>query len=296
MKDYQIITDACCDMEPDLLEKYQIAVIPMEVRMNSGEVFLHYPDFRNYSPTDFYKKISDGVISQTSQITPAQFIDFFTPILDEGKDILYISLSSGLSGTYSSALSSISILKEEYPERLICCVDSLGGSGGQGMITLKAAQNRDSGMGLEENASWLTEHRLEAAYYFTVGSLDTLRRGGRVSAASAMIGTALNIKPILFINDEGKLIVHRKVRGRKPSLKMLLELTLKTIQNSEEQTVFISHANCHSEALEFRELVKESIPCKDVIITRVGPVIGSHTGPDLMCLFSWGKGRIPKSV
>ncbi|MDD2354896.1 MAG: DegV family protein [Lachnospiraceae bacterium] len=293
MRDYQIITDATCDMNQDLLDKNNILVIPMDVKMTDGEEFLHYPDFRNYSSEAFYAKIKSGVMASTTQITPSKYIDFFSPVLDSGKDILYICFSSGMSGTWESSMLAANVLAEKYEGQRVVSIDSLCACGGEGVFALKAAENKQNGMDIDENAKWLTENRLKLAHYFTVDSLDCLKRGGRISKATAIIGTALDIKPILYVNDEGKLVVYKKVRGRKTSLHYMITLTKETIVDPESQTLYITQADCADEAEEFRKEVMREIPCKDVVITKVGPVVGTHTGPDHVCLFSWGTGRIP---
>lgn len=290
MAEYQIFTDATCDMNVDILDDHHIEVLPMEVTMDDGNSFLHFPDFRNYAADIFYKKLAEGVLAHTSQITPPKFIEAFHPYLEKGIDILYVAFSSGLSNTYQSALLARNELCEEFPERKIIVIDSLAASTGEGIFALRAADNQAAGMTIEENAQWLEAHKMEPMHYFTVGDLFFLHKGGRVSAGTAIVGSALNIKPVMYVDAAGKLIVKTKAHGRKASLRKLYDLTRQTLVNGEEQTIFVAHTDCLPEAENVAALIRQNIPCKDVVITRVGPVVGTHTGPSLMCIFSWGNG------
>lgn len=295
MQNYQIVTDATCDMDIEVLNRYHIKVIPMEIAMDDGRSFLHYPDFRNFSAHDFYAELEKGTYSVSSQITPQQYFDFFTPILESGTDILYICFSSGLSGTCQSAMSARLELLERFPERRLAMIDSLCACTGEGVLAVQGGINqRELGMSLEENTRWLEENKLRVAHYFTVSDLFLLHRGGRVSAATAVVGTALNIKPMLIVNDEGTLAVSGKVRGRKAAIRKLVEMTMQTIENPQEQTLYIGQADCMEDALYLKELVEKQIPCKEVVISGIGPVIGTHTGPSHLCLISFGTGRSPK--
>lgn len=294
MSTYQVITDATCDMNIDILNEHHIEVIPMEVAMDDGRIFLHYPDFRNFAAKDFYDELRKGNLSHSTQITPQKYIEFFTPFLEKGIDVLYVCFSSGLSNTYQSACLAVMELREAFPERKIELIDSLCACGGEGVFAVQAAINQENGMSIEENAKWLEENKLRLAHYFTVGDLFYLQKGGRLSTASAILGSALQIKPILIVDEEGHLPVIDKTRGRKASLKRLIALTEKTIENPEEQTIYISHTDCYEDALALKEMVLEKIPCKGVVITTVGPVVGTHTGPTHLCIFSWGSGRRPQ--
>lgn len=294
MADYQLVTDATCDMNLDILDRYHIRVIPMEVTMDDGRSFLHYPDFRNFSAKDFYRELDKGNYSKSSQVTPQQFVEYFTPILASGSDILYVCFSSGLSGTYQSALLARGELLERFPEREIKIIDSLCACTGEGVLAVQSGVNKyELGMDLSSNAAWLEEHKLRIAHFFTVGDLLLLHKGGRVGAATAVVGTMLSIKPMLIVDEAGKLAVTDKVRGRKASIQKLLDMTMETIQSPEEQTVYIGHADCMDDAMYLKKLVEEKLPCKEVVITGIGPVVGTHTGPSHLCLISCGSGRRP---
>lgn len=296
MVDYQIVTDATCDIAIEVLNRYHIEVIPMEIVMDDGRKFLHYPDFRNFSAHDFYMELEKGNYSVSSQITPQGFLDFFTPILESSTDILYVCFSSGLSGTYQSALLARRELLDRFPERKIAVIDSLCACTGEGLLAVQGGVNQSElGMSLEENANWLEEHKLRISHFFTVSDLFFLRKGGRVSSAVALAGTALGIKPILIVDENGTIVMSGKVRGRKAAIQRLVEMTLQTIERSQEQILYIGQAYCMEDALYLKELVEEQIPCKEVVISGIGPVIGTHTGPSQLCLVGFGTGRMPKT-
>lgn len=294
MDQYKIVTDATCDMNQDILEKYDIDVIPMVVTMDDGRQFLHYPDFRNFAVDEFYKELEKGNLAHTSQISPAEYESFFTPYLEKGVDLLYVCFSSGLSSTYDNAVAEAAKLLEKYPGRRLRVVDSLCACGGEGVLAVRAGLNKEAGMSLEENAEWLENNRLRLAHYFTVSDLFYLHKGGRVSKTAAVVGTALQVKPMLYVDDLGKLVVYGPVRGQRRSYQKLLEYTQKSIQHPEEQILYISTSMMVEESRQLREQILKTIPCQDVIITRVGPVVGTHTGPTIVCLFSFGSGRVPQ--
>ena len=183
---------------------------------------------------------------------------------------------------------------ERFPEREIKIIDSLCACTGEGVLAVQSGVNKyELGMDLSSNAAWLEEHKLRIAHFFTVGDLLLLHKGGRVGAATAVVGTMLSIKPMLIVDEAGKLAVTDKVRGRKASIQKLLDMTMETIQSPEEQTVYIGHADCMDDAMYLKKLVEEKLPCKEVVITGIGPVVGTHTGPSHLCLISCGSGRRP---
>lgn len=291
MKDYTIVTDATCDMNLDLLEEHHILVIPMEIAFDDGRTFLHYPDFRNLEAKAFYEELRKGHTTSSTQITPSTYLNFFTPLLEEGKDILYICFSSGLSNTYESSVLAVNQLKEQFPNQRIETIDSLCASGGEGVFAIQAALNKEAGMEMEENIIWLKGNRLRLSHYFTVDELSYLHRGGRVSMATAVVGNALNIKPILYVDEQGKLKMLTTAHGHKSSIKKLLTFTEESIEDANDQVIYISQADCMEDAETLKEMILEKIPCRDVVITTVGPVVGTHTGPSLLCVFSFGKER-----
>jgi DegV family protein with EDD domain len=246
------------------------------------------------SPTLFYEKVRNGQGSTTTLINSQHFSDVFTTILEKGMDILYIAFSSALSGTYQSSLLARSELVERFPDRQITVVDSLCASLGQGLLIFQAVQRRNQGWTLEALTAWLEENKQHVVHWFTVDDLNHLRRGGRVSATAALLGTILSIKPVLHVNDQGKLIPVEKVKSRKRALRSLVDRMGETVIEPMQQTVFISHGDSLADAEAVAAMVKERFQVKDVIINYVGPVIGSHSGPGTIALFYMGKTRSPE--
>ncbi len=287
MNQYVIVSDATCDLPAALTEQLEIVVIPMEFTM-SGKVYRHFPDAREMSFHTFYERTKNGEMSVTSQINSITYEKYFCPILEQGKDILYIAFSSNLSGTYQASRISADDLMERYPGRKIVCIDSKAASVGEGMLVYYAARKKREGFGLEELAQWVEINRDHMCHWFTVDDLNHLKRGGRVSAVSAVVGTALGIKPVLHVDKEGKLLPVANVRGRKKSLEALVDHMVKTCVHPEDQTVFIGHGD-DMEAAEFlKSLVQEKFSVKEIIISDMGPVIGSHTGCGIAALFFIG--------
>lgn len=290
MRNYVIVTEATTDLPDEIVKDLDIRVIPMAFELN-GRSYYNYLDERELDIHEFYEALRKGEKSVTSLINTEVFMDFFEPILKEGYDILYIAFSSGLSGTYNASLLAIDDLKEMYPESKILAVDSKCASIGEGLLVYSAALKKEAGYTIENLYQWLNDNILKLCHWFTVDDLNHLKRGGRVSAISAAIGTALNVKPVLHVDNEGKLIPIEKVRGRKKSLIALADRMLQTCTNPEEQTIFIGHGDTLEDAEYLAELIKERMNVKDVIINPIGPVIGSHSGPGTIALFFFGTER-----
>ena len=290
MQNYVIITDSTADLPKSIIDELAIKVIPLEY-MIGDETFTDVAGDDDKAIKELYAKMRNGERSTTSQITLQRFLDIFSEILKEGKDILYIGFSSGLSGTVGQALLATKELKEEYPDRKIIAIDTLAASLGEGMLVYYAAKMKNEGKSLDEVANWLETNKLRLAHWFTVDDLNFLKRGGRVSPAVALIGTMLGIKPVMHVDDEGHLIPVTKVRGRKASLDELVNRAAKTIEGAENQTVFICHGDCIEDAEYVAKRAKEVLGVKEVIIGYTGPVIGSHSGPGTMALFTLGKNR-----
>ncbi len=287
MRDYAIITDVTSDLSATLLEKLNIISIPMEFTVNN-QSFTHYADARNFSYQDFYSNLRAGKTAKTTQINMATFASYFEQIIESGKDILYIGFSSALSGTYQASMIAANELMEKYPECSIRCVDSFGASLGEGLLVYTAAHKKGEGLTLEELYQWALDQRHHVCHWFTVDDLNHLKRGGRISAASAVLGSALSIKPVLHVNPAGQLIPVDKVRGRKKALKSLVDHMLRTCVAPENQTVFIGHGDCFDDAQIVATLIREHLPVKDIIIDYIGPVIGAHSGPGTVALFYFG--------
>lgn len=290
MRDYVIITDSTTDLTEELINELDITVIPMEFNID-GKSYLNYSDERDISYKEFYDFLRNGKNSTTSLINTATFTELFEPILEDGKDILYIAFSSGLSGTYNSSCIAAQMLSEKYTDSKIYTVDSLSASMGEGLLVYHAAKKKKEGMNIDELKDWVENNKLNLCHWFTVDDLHHLKRGGRLSSAAAIVGTMLNIKPVLNVDNEGYLIPVEKVRGRKLSITAMLKMMEKTAINPEEQTIFISHGDCLEEAEFLANLVKEKLNVKDIKMNYIGPVIGSHSGPGTIALFFLGTER-----
>ena len=290
MSQFVILTDSCADLPAELVERLGVKVLPLSYNMD-GKTVYNYPDNREMDPHEFYELLRSGKTAVTSAVNVAQFAEAMEPCLQEGKDVLVLAFSSGLSTTYNSAVIAGDDLREKYPERKIYVVDTLCASMGQGLLVYLAAKEREKGSGIEEVRDWAEANKLSIAHQFTVNDLHFLKRGGRVSATTAVVGTMLAIKPMLHVDDEGHLINIAKARGRAASLKGLVDKMEQAVIDPAEQTVFISHGDCLEEAQTVANMVKERFGVKEVIINYVGPVIGAHAGPGVVALFYIAKER-----
>ncbi len=283
---YQIITDSCCDFTEAQYKQWDVACVPLTVNYN-GE------DHQNFSdPAEvkaFYDELRTGVMATTSAANPETWSRAMEPALKEGKDVLVLSFSSALSTTYQSAVIAAGELRERYPHRTIHVIDTLCAALGQGLLVYHAAKKRDEGMDVNELAAWVEEHKLNICHWVTVDDLSTLKRGGRISATTAIVGTMLNVKPIIIMDNEGRLINTAKVRGRKTAMEHLVKKFAETAIDTD--TVFIAHGDCPEDAAALEALVKEQHGVKNVITGYVGPVIGAHTGPGVLVLFFLGQHR-----
>lgn len=290
MKDYVIITDSCSDMPAEMAKELDVTVIPMKFSLG-GRTYTNYSDNHELAVHDFYDMLRSGEQSKTSQLSPSDFHEYFTPFLEQGKNILYIAFSSGLSGTYQNSLIAARELEEEFPERRIECFDSLCACIGECALVWYAVRKKQDGYSLEEVLGWLNANRLHLCHWFTVDDLGHLKRGGRVSAATALAGTMLKIKPILHVDDEGHLISVGKVRGRKASLDAIINKVGETGIDIEKQTIFVSHGDSPEEAKYVADEIKKRYHVHDVIVADIGPVIGAHSGPGTMAVYYLGTER-----
>lgn len=293
MSDYVLTCCSTADMQYDYFKKRNIPFVCFHYNIDGKE----YPDDlgQTMSFEEFYGKIAAGAMPTTSQVNVGQFIDFFEPYLKDGKDILHISLSSGLSGSYNSACIAREKLSAEYPERKILLVDSLGASSGYGLLTDTAADMRDNGVGMEDLYDWLEENKLNMHHWFFSTDLSHYKRGGRISAVSAIAGTLLNICPLMNMNHEGKLIPRVKIRGKKHVIEEIVHMMEVHAQDGINYSgkCFISNSACYEDARKVADLVEEKFPKLNgsVVINSVGTVIGSHTGPGTVALFFFGDKR-----
>lgn len=284
MSEYVILTDSGCDLTDALAKELELTVLPLSVTVN-GKEYHNYLDEREISHKDFYALLRDGNTGKTSAINLDTFKEAMEAILKEGKDVLYLGFSSGLSGTYQVGALAADELAEKYPDRKILTADTLCASLGQGLLVYHAVQQKRAGKTIEEVQQYVLDHRLNLAHWFTVDDLNHLKRGGRVSAATAMVGTLLSIKPVLHVDDEGHLISMEKARGRKASIKRLAEKVLEDMLPID-QPIFISHGDCAEEAEQLAELLRGQPHVTNVVIGYVGPVIGAHSGAGTLAVFA----------
>lgn len=286
MPNYQIITDSCCDLPVEKIQELNLTVIPLNMLFR-GQTRL---DAVSDDIKEVYDALRAGESASTSAVNPEGWASVIEPVLASGKDALVMAFSSGLSTTYQSAVIAATELKEKYPERTVNVVDTLCASLGQGLLVMYACRKRDEGMELAELTAWLETHKLNLCHWFTVDDLMYLKRGGRVSAATAIVGTMLKIKPILHVDDEGHLINVSKVRGRKASIDTLAD-KLATGLPGENDIIFICHGDCIEDAKYLEAQVKERFGTKEVFIGYTGAVIGSHSGPGTLAIFFLGNKR-----
>lgn len=290
MNDYIILTDSSCDLPADLEKLLEVEVVPLTVNID-GKDYAGYLDEREIKFRDFYDKMRADATVFTSAVNVHRFMESMGPILESGKDILCISFSSGLSNTYNAAVLASQELKEKYPDRNVLVIDSLCASLGQGLLVYLAVMEKEKGRSMEEVKNFVEDIRLNVCHWFTVDDLKYLRKGGRISHTTEVIGNVLHIKPVLHVDNEGHLISMAKARGRKASLRMLFDRVLETAFYPEQQIIFISHADAPEEAEALAKEFREKLGVKDVVTGFVGPVIGAHTGPGLVAVFYLGTER-----
>ncbi len=284
LSNFKIITETNTDLPQKMIDELGIHAIPMLFTQCDKE-YLNYADGRELDHLEFYKKLKEGHMSTTAQIPMAAFRDYLTPYLDEGMDVLYLGFSSGLSGTFSSCSIVAEELREDYPDRKIIMVDTLCASMGEGLIVTYAVNKQKEGASIEEVAKWVEDNKQKVAHYFTVEDLHHLKRGGRLSGTSAAIGSVMNIKPILRVNEEGGLVPCGKVRGRKQSLDFLAKTVVEKAVNIQDEYVYICHANCEEDAKYIIECIERDGKPKGVVSSMIGPVIGGHAGQGAIGVF-----------
>ena len=290
MSDYVILTDSSADLSMEMVRQAEVEVLPLSFTIQ-GRTYQNFPDDRELPSDQFYKLLRAGEAATTAAVNVAQFEERMEPFLRAGKDVLLLAFSSGLSATFQSAKVAAEELSEKYPERRVYAVDTLCASLGQGLLVVNAAKKKREGASIEELRDWAEERRLHLCHWFTVDDLHFLKRGGRVSAATAVVGTMLQIKPVLHVDDEGHLINMSKARGRAASLTALVDKLAETAENPGGDTVFISHGDCLADAQRVAEDIKKRFGNTDVHLNTIGPVIGAHAGPGTVALFFWGKQR-----
>ena len=285
MPDFKIITDSGCDFTLAELEQMNVGRAPLSVLFKG---VLHEDFATDAERKVLYDGVREGEMPTTSAVNPDGWATMMKSALEEGKDVLCLCFSSGLSTTYQSAVIAAEELKEEYPDRSIRVVDTLCAALGQGLLVWYACKHRDAGESLDEVTAWLEENKLKICHWVTVEDLNHLKRGGRVSAATAMVGTMLNIKPIIHVSDEGKLVSVAKARGRKAAIEYI---TRKVADATDKDMVFVGHGDCPEDAETCAKILKEKYGVKNVHIGYVGAVIGAHTGPGVLVTFFLGEKR-----
>ena len=290
MAEYRIITDSTTDLAPEMIRELGVQVAPLCYVMD-GSTYHNIPGGGEMSDQAFYQKLREGTMPTTTQINSEEFVALFTPVLEAGEDILYIAFSSGLSGTCQSAHLAARELKDRFPERRVEVFDSLCASMGEGLLVYHAATRKNQGATMDEVLAWLKENVLHLCHWFTVDDLNHLKRGGRVSTATALVGTMLGIKPVLHVDDEGHLIPMEKVRGRRASLDALVKHMAETAINPAEQTIFISHGDCQADCDYVADQIRQKLGTKNIVTNFIGPVIGAHSGPGTVALFFVGEKR-----
>jgi len=287
MSEYKIITDSGCDLPQEMLSRLDVQTVPLIVNFKGED----REDTVDVGIKELYAGLRDGEAATTSAVNPDRWMEKMEGVLAQGMDVLTITFSSGLSTTYQSAVIAGNELKEKYPDRKIFVVDSLAASLGQGLLIWYTCKMKDAGMSIEELAKWVEDNRQNLCHWFTVDDLMYLKRGGRVSAATALVGTMLQIKPVLHVDDEGHLINVAKTRGRKASIQALAQKAVELGEGYDNSTMFICHGDCIEDAEYLASLVKEKCGAKEVFIGYTGAVIGSHSGPGTLALFFMGKNR-----
>ena len=290
MSDFAILTDSSADLPAGLAQQIDVQVLPLAFIMG-GHTYYNYPDNRDMDPHAFYDRLRAGELATTNAVNVAQYTEALEPLLQAGKDVLILAFSSALSTTYNSSRLAVEELGFKYPNRKIYTVDTLCASLGQGLLVWYAARERDRGHTIDEVREWVEERKLNLCHQFTVDDLHFLKRGGRISAATAMVGSMLHIKPVLHVDRGGCLVNIGKARGRQASLRALVDRMEETAIDSGSLTVFISHGDCLEDAQTVADMVKKRFGVQDVVINYVGPVIGAHSGPGTVALFYMGTDR-----
>ena len=287
---YKLFSDVTADVSEELMRGMpEVELVPMQVELG-GENYTYGPG-GDLTVEHFYAEQRAGKFASTSQINPMVYRECFEKTLKAGEDILYLCFSSGLSSTLQSANLCAQELREEYPERKLIVVDTLCAAVGEAMLVREAARKQQEGLSIEELAAWVEENRLKICHWFTVDSFDHLRHGGRVSAAAAAVGTMLQIKPLLHVDEEGKLRVAEKPRGRKQAIRTQVAHMKEGWTPEMGNLVVIGHGDCPDDVEQLRQAVLKEFPDADIRVAYIGPVIGAHTGPGMLALIYWGTNR-----
>lgn len=287
MRDYVITVNSTVDLPKEWLEERRVPVVPLKYTID-GET---YTDMEGLTGKEFFAKLREGKMSTTSQVNPEEAAEMLEPFLKEGKDILHLGFSSGLSGTLNSMKIAGEMLEEKYPEAKVIVIDTLCACLGEALLLYKALQQKEKGMNIDELAQWVEDNKLHICHNVTVDDLNHLHRGGRVSKTTAVLGTLVQIKPIIHMDDNGKLQVIGKERGRKKSLNKIVDMAVEQSKGWDNDIIMITHGDCIEDAEYVAKLVREKMGIDNILINNIGTVIGSHTGPGVVAVFCMGNKR-----
>lgn len=285
-----IITDSNCDLPEEFLKKNNIPVIPFHFNLNGKDYEDNFGKSIGYK--EFYDELRRGGMSTTSQISPYTYEEYFRKYVNEGFSVIYIGFSSALSESYNHSVLARENVLQDIPDADITVIDSKAASVGQGLLIQKAIDMQKAGKTNEEIITWIESNKMRVNHWFTVDSLDYLKRGGRLSATSAALGTMLNVKPLLIVDKDGKLTPVKKIRGRKKAISELFDEFKNAGTNINDETVYISHADCVEDAQYLKAMINKELKVKEVAINYLGPIIGTHTGPGLLCIVFMGRERV----
>ena len=287
MNDYVITVNSTVDLPKEWLEERHIPVIPLKYTID-GET---YKGMEGLSSKEFFQKLREGKMAVTSQVNPEEAKEALKAFLKEGKDILHLAFSSGLSGTYNSMRIAAEELEEEYPERKVIVIDTLCACLGEGLLLYYALKRKGEGKSIEEVAQWAEENKLHVCHNVAIDDLNHLQRGGRVSKTTAILGTMVQVKPMIHMDDKGLLQVIGKERGRKKALNKIVDMAVEQAKGWENDIIMITHGDCAEDAEYVAELVRKKMGIENILVNNIGEVIGSHTGPGVVAVFCMGSKR-----
>jgi DegV family protein with EDD domain len=284
---FWIVTDACCDLPADYINKqHDLYVVPMSYQIDGKVHEINLTDETLPNRVhEFYEHLQNGALATTFQVNQNDWVDHITPLLEKGFDVLMLVLSDKLSGMYATSEGAVDELRKKYPQRKIYTFNTRCASLGEGLLVHYALRFREEGHSIEETYQWVSDNALRTIHWFTVSDLHFLHRGGRLSATSAYLGSILKIKPVLNVDPLGRLVPREKVQGRKHSLKALYEKTVQDALNPENQLIFISHGDCEKDAVWLADKLKDKLHVPEILISQIGPIVGSHAGPGTVAVF-----------
>ncbi len=285
MPNYLLVTDSACEFTSKMMQECDIkTILPITYNLD-GKEYPNTPDHDEYPISEFYQKISSGATVSTAAINQESIREYLEPLVKEGNDVIYLTFSSGLSSIYQNAVIVARDLCEEYPERKVLAVDSLSASNGMGLLVWLTAKKRLSGATFDELVKFIEDMRARICHEFTVDDLGQLKRGGRISPATALLGSMLQVKPMLYIPISGKLVSYAKARGRKLSIKMLAEKIIGECDRTYDSPIFIGHGDCQDDVDMLVDLLKAELPDKEIVTNYIGPVVGAHSGYKTLSVF-----------